>query len=98
MAEAAEAPSLALTFNSTISKFQQKECLFYVNIEEAIGLILTADGWLWPVGCVSGVICVRGEQGDHYSSSAAAGGPASRNTASPQSHSKLARVAPVSKN
>ena len=52
MAEAAEAPSLALTFNSTISKFQQKECLFYVNIEEAIGLILTADGWLWPVGCV----------------------------------------------
>ena len=48
MAEAAE----ALTFISTISKFHQKESLIYVNIEEAIGLILTADGWLWPVGCV----------------------------------------------
>ena len=40
----------ALTFISTIS--HQKESLFFVNIEEAIGLILTADGWLWPVGCV----------------------------------------------
>ena len=93
MAQAAEAPSLALTFISAISKYHPKESLIYVNMDVAIGLILTADGWLRPVGCVSGVICVRGEHGDHYSSSAAAGGPASRNTASPQSHSKLARVA-----
>ena len=81
----------ALTFISTIS--HQKESLFFVNIEEAIGLILTADGWLWPVGCVQVWSVSEESTVTIIPPQPAAGGPASRNTASPQSHSKLARVA-----